>query len=264
MCFFSRSGQAVWGWCQDVYRRQGHESRLLSRSTEDVATVTSVLVPWNTCGMTQSVRGIRAWLLALNQCCEIIQRDDINVRERRLPQHVVVAVVGDNVFGSGCNGTVHKLVVIRVCLYHFKVIVGRDEFHEGAVDDGLHNKFGRVVVRQPLQNLYILLQNLSGNTKYVLALDQRIPYWAVTALTWDALDKTIGVENNLHITRLFQLMKVHPVDFVQPFLVKRARFPQRIQAFFHSFGVVAIENILQLLKSTLALVECKHLKQMYL
>ena len=39
---------------KDVYRSQGYESRLLSRSTEDAATVTSVLIPWNTCGMTQS------------------------------------------------------------------------------------------------------------------------------------------------------------------------------------------------------------------
>ena len=39
---------------KEVYHKQGFESRLLSRSCEDSATVTSVLVPWNTCGMTQS------------------------------------------------------------------------------------------------------------------------------------------------------------------------------------------------------------------
>ena len=39
---------------RDAYRQQGYESRLLSRTTEDAATVTSVLVPWNTCGMTQA------------------------------------------------------------------------------------------------------------------------------------------------------------------------------------------------------------------
>ncbi len=39
---------------KQVYREQGYESRLLSRSCEDSATVTSVLIPWNTCGMTQS------------------------------------------------------------------------------------------------------------------------------------------------------------------------------------------------------------------
>ena len=39
---------------RDVYDKEGFEARLLSRTTEDAATVTSVLVPWNTCGMTQA------------------------------------------------------------------------------------------------------------------------------------------------------------------------------------------------------------------
>ena len=39
---------------KNVFRKQGYEARLLSRTTEDAATVTSVLIPWNTCGMTQS------------------------------------------------------------------------------------------------------------------------------------------------------------------------------------------------------------------
>ena len=39
---------------KDTYRERDYESRLLSRSCEDGATVTSVLVPWNTCGLTQS------------------------------------------------------------------------------------------------------------------------------------------------------------------------------------------------------------------
>ena len=38
-----------------LYKEKGFEGRLLSRSTEDSATVTSVLVPWNICGMTQSL-----------------------------------------------------------------------------------------------------------------------------------------------------------------------------------------------------------------
>ena len=39
---------------KDIYKKNGYESRLLSRTTEDAVTVTSVLVPWNTCGMTQA------------------------------------------------------------------------------------------------------------------------------------------------------------------------------------------------------------------
>ena len=39
---------------KNIYSANGYESRLLSRTTEDAVTVTSPLIPWNTCGMTQA------------------------------------------------------------------------------------------------------------------------------------------------------------------------------------------------------------------
>lgn len=39
---------------RNVYRRFGLEPRLLSRTLEDSVSVTSVLIPWNSCGVTQS------------------------------------------------------------------------------------------------------------------------------------------------------------------------------------------------------------------
>lgn len=39
---------------RDVYRRYSFEPRLLSRTLEDSVSVTSVLIPWNSCGVTQS------------------------------------------------------------------------------------------------------------------------------------------------------------------------------------------------------------------
>ena len=39
---------------KEIYRTNRYETRLLSRTTEDAVTVTSVLIPWNTCGMTQA------------------------------------------------------------------------------------------------------------------------------------------------------------------------------------------------------------------
>ena len=39
---------------RDTYSEQGYEGRLLSRSVEDSATVTSPLFPWSSCGMTQA------------------------------------------------------------------------------------------------------------------------------------------------------------------------------------------------------------------
>ncbi len=39
---------------RDVYDRYSFEPRLLSRTLEDSVSVTSVLIPWNSCGITQS------------------------------------------------------------------------------------------------------------------------------------------------------------------------------------------------------------------
>ena len=39
---------------RDLYADRGLDPRLLSRSVEDSATVCSVLIPWNSCGMTQA------------------------------------------------------------------------------------------------------------------------------------------------------------------------------------------------------------------
>lgn len=39
---------------KDSYEREGFEGRLLSRTVEDAGTVTSPIIPWNSCGMTQA------------------------------------------------------------------------------------------------------------------------------------------------------------------------------------------------------------------
>jgi len=52
----------------DTYKEKGLASENLSRTLEDSGTVTSVLVPWNTCGATQSaVLGV-ATLIYLPYC----------------------------------------------------------------------------------------------------------------------------------------------------------------------------------------------------
>ena len=39
---------------EDTFKKGGYEARLLSRTVEDSATVTSPLIPWGSCGMTQA------------------------------------------------------------------------------------------------------------------------------------------------------------------------------------------------------------------
>ncbi len=49
----------------DTYRERGLKPEVLSRTLEDSGTVTSVLIPWNTCGATQSsVLGVSTWVYA--------------------------------------------------------------------------------------------------------------------------------------------------------------------------------------------------------
>lgn len=49
----------------DTYKERGLKPEVLSRTLEDSGTVTSVLVPWNTCGATQSsVLGVSTWAYA--------------------------------------------------------------------------------------------------------------------------------------------------------------------------------------------------------
>ena len=48
-----------------TYRERGYKPELLSRTLEDAGTVTSVLVPWNTCGATQAnVLGVATMVYA--------------------------------------------------------------------------------------------------------------------------------------------------------------------------------------------------------
>ena len=48
---------------KETYETRGYECRLLSRAAEDAVTVTSPLIPWNTCGMTQAtVLGVSTWV----------------------------------------------------------------------------------------------------------------------------------------------------------------------------------------------------------
>lgn len=75
----------------DTYRRQGYKPELLSRTLEDAGTVTSVLVPWNTCGATQSkVLGVATasyapycFFCIISPCMTVLQAY-MNFKIRRL------------------------------------------------------------------------------------------------------------------------------------------------------------------------------------
>jgi NhaC family Na+:H+ antiporter len=75
-----------------TYQDKGLAPELLSRTLEDCGTMTSVLVPWNTCGATQSrVLGVDTWAYAPYAFFNIISPlmtilfAYLNIKIRRLP-----------------------------------------------------------------------------------------------------------------------------------------------------------------------------------
>jgi NhaC family Na+:H+ antiporter len=74
------------------YKDKGLAPELLSRTLEDSGTVTSVLIPWNTCGATQSrVLGVDTWVYAPYAFFNIISpfmtilMAYLNIKIRRIP-----------------------------------------------------------------------------------------------------------------------------------------------------------------------------------
>ena len=77
-----------------LYDERKLEGRLLSRSVEDSATVTSVLIPWNSCGMTQStVLGV-ATLTYMPSCIFNIVSPLMSI---------IVAAIGYKIYKKGEN-----------------------------------------------------------------------------------------------------------------------------------------------------------------
>jgi len=89
-----------------TYKEQGFKPELLSRSLEDGGTITSVLVPWNTCGATQSrVLGVPtleylpfAFFNLLSPLFSILFAV-LNYKIRRIGDEVVVKAKRKKLFG---------------------------------------------------------------------------------------------------------------------------------------------------------------------
>lgn len=79
---------------KDYYDKNGYEPRLLSRSAEDSATVTSPLVPWNTCGMTHATVLNVATLSYLPYCIFNIISPIMSI---------IVAAIGWKIYKAKCR-----------------------------------------------------------------------------------------------------------------------------------------------------------------
>lgn len=123
-------------------------------------------------------------------------------------------VVGNNVVRIGRNGTIHKLIVIRIDCNQIKVIEWSYQFNKRTVQYGFHHIFRRFIVGKSLQNFYIFLQYFIGYTELVLSVHKGLPQDMVTTPLRNALNKTIRTKNQLAIDVI--LMNGYPFQLFHP------------------------------------------------
>ena len=143
-------------------------------------------------------------------------------------------VVCHYVTGIGLNGTVNKLVVVRVGSYQVETILGREEFHMPALDDEVEYKICCVASKESGKYFCILIQYLIRNTKSVLSLLYGAPDIVVAASWGNTLYKAVGIEDYTHTLKLGlffgffvskPLVQVHLIQLVEALLVKDAFVP---------------------------------------
>ena len=123
-------------------------------------------------------------------------------------------VIGNNVVRIGRNGTIHKLIVIRIDCNQIKVIEWGYQFNKRTVQYGFHHIFRRFIVGKSLQNFYIFLQYFIGYTELVLSVHKGLPQDMVTTPLRNALNKTIRTKNQLAIDVI--LMNGYPFQLFHP------------------------------------------------
>ncbi len=158
-------------------------------------------------------------------------------------------VVGNNVVRIGRNGTIHKLIVIRIDCNQIKVIEWSYQFNKRTVQYGFHHIFRRFIVGKSLQNFDIFLQYFIGYTELVLSVHKGLPQDMVTTPLRNALNKTIRTKNQLAIDVI--LMNGYPFQLFHPtfFLVKNSLIPKFIQLCIHPFGIILKEHLFQFFTS---------------
>lgn len=108
-------------------------------------------------------------------------------------KNIIMMVVCNNISSRGRYGTIDKFVVVRILLYQFETVIGRNKLNERAVNNGLDYYLGRFEVREALQYLHVLGDYLVRHAQDVASLHQRLPHLMVAASGRDALNQAVGI-----------------------------------------------------------------------
>ena len=173
-------------------------------------------------------------------------------------------VVSYNKMSISSNGTVNKLVVIRVSGDDIELEKRRNEQRIGVVRDNIQYQCGKSSCRLTFKDFGIFCQYLCGDTELVAPVKQRKPQLVIAAAARDTLNQRIGIKDETVHDRLLLGMKILVAHGIKPLLVQNAFVPKAIGFCIKPGLEVSGEHHLNLTRISLAAIKREKLQQMLL
>ncbi len=104
-----------------------------------------------------------------------------------------MVVLCDNIFGTGSDGAIYKLVIIRVGLYQSEAKMRVDKPHIATCHNDVNNSLGGTRADITTNNLDIFLNNLIGNAQRVLIIKKCLPSTMVKRAVRDGYQQAVGI-----------------------------------------------------------------------
>ena len=112
---------------------------------------------------------------------ELVERDEVQLRERRVVEYAEMAVLRHQIVGSCGKGAIHELVIVGVCRDDAHAEVRVNQLYVLLVEQQHDHVLGHGRSNLLFQNLLILVQYLVRHAERVLPREECVPYRTIGA-----------------------------------------------------------------------------------
>ena len=120
---------------------------------------------------------------------------NIDSWERYAVQNTKMSVFTNDIICSRNNGTIHKLIIIRILLNKTKMKMRSKESSVRTTHNGVYNVMRHRHIGNPFYNFLVLIQNLIADAKHVLPFTKRLPGRTIRTMLGKHLHQAIRIQN---------------------------------------------------------------------
>lgn len=110
-----------------------------------------------------------------------------------------MSILTDDIVRSGNDGTIYKLIVIRVLLYQPEVKMRVNHSGIRATGYGIHYIVGNGSIGHTFQNFRIFIQYIIAYAKHIPSFTESLPCRSVLAVDRDYLHQAIGIKDDVSV-----------------------------------------------------------------